>query len=238
MGLDPVEIVMTIEETFKISIPDKDLEKCRTIGDLIDVVTTRVDPKQDDICRSRHSFYILRKALLEVLPLTPKDVRPSSFLEALIPQAQRQAVWQQLRDRGVDIPGLERSNATYWLAVTATIAPFLLLKVWLGSWWPALGIIPAAFVAAYLTRPLAVCAPSTFKTVGGAALHMTKREPDTKPFTRAEVCEEVRRIISDQLNLPIEELTNDLKWPDLERRCPPTDAKGPICCPASFSTTP
>jgi len=36
MGLDTVEIVMTIEETFKISISDDQAAKCKTIEELTD----------------------------------------------------------------------------------------------------------------------------------------------------------------------------------------------------------
>jgi acyl carrier protein len=34
MGLDIVELVMTVEETFDIEIPDRDAERLRTVGDL------------------------------------------------------------------------------------------------------------------------------------------------------------------------------------------------------------
>ena len=37
-SLDVVEIVMTIEEKFEISIPDESAEKMKTIQDLIDFV--------------------------------------------------------------------------------------------------------------------------------------------------------------------------------------------------------
>ena len=37
-SLDVVEIVMTLEEKFKISIPDESAEKMKTIQDLIDYV--------------------------------------------------------------------------------------------------------------------------------------------------------------------------------------------------------
>ena len=37
-SLDVVEIVMTIEEKFEISIPDEEAEKMKTIQDLIDFV--------------------------------------------------------------------------------------------------------------------------------------------------------------------------------------------------------
>ena len=46
MGLDAVEVILEIEDTFKISIPDADAEKCKTIRDLIDTVAVRVDPRQ------------------------------------------------------------------------------------------------------------------------------------------------------------------------------------------------
>jgi acyl carrier protein len=34
MGLDIVELVMAVEETFGIEIPDRDAERLRTVGDL------------------------------------------------------------------------------------------------------------------------------------------------------------------------------------------------------------
>lgn len=216
MGLDTVAVIMAIEDTFKISITDEDAEKCKTIRDVIDTVAIHVDPQRCDTCRSSHAFYSFRRALLEVLPLTRSDIRPSSQLEAMIPRRERQAIWERLKLYGADLPKLERSDATQCLAAVASIAPFVLLKVFLGNWWPLLGIVPAAFVAEYLTRPLAVCAPSTFKTVGGAAMYLAARQPDAKPFTHTEVSEGVRRIISEQFKIPIEELTDDTRWCELE----------------------
>jgi acyl carrier protein len=42
-SLDIVELVMTLEETFDIEIPDDDAEKMQTIGDAIDYLKERVD---------------------------------------------------------------------------------------------------------------------------------------------------------------------------------------------------
>jgi acyl carrier protein len=41
-SLDIVELVMTLEETFDIEIPDDDAEKMQTIGDAIDYLKDRV----------------------------------------------------------------------------------------------------------------------------------------------------------------------------------------------------
>ena len=42
-SLDIVELVMTLEETFDIEIPDDDAEKMQTIGDAIGYLKERVD---------------------------------------------------------------------------------------------------------------------------------------------------------------------------------------------------
>jgi acyl carrier protein len=42
-SLDIVELVMTLEETFDIEIPDDDAEKMQTIGDAIDYLRERVE---------------------------------------------------------------------------------------------------------------------------------------------------------------------------------------------------
>ncbi len=42
-SLDIVELVMTLEETFDIEIPDDDAEKMQTIGDAVGYLRTRVE---------------------------------------------------------------------------------------------------------------------------------------------------------------------------------------------------
>ena len=42
-SLDIVELVMTLEETFDIEIPDDDAEKMQTIGDAVGYLKERVD---------------------------------------------------------------------------------------------------------------------------------------------------------------------------------------------------
>lgn len=217
MGLDTVEIVMTIEETFKISISDDQAAKCKTIGDLTDVVMALANPQAGDYCKSSRAFYTLRKTLLEILPVDRKDIHPSTQWEALIPRNQRKAVWKQLKDRGINLPRLEPSSIIYWSIAVILFVPFALLAHRFGSWWPVwLGILPPVISAEYLTRPIAVRAPSTFKTVGGAALFMADSLSESTSLNRIEVREGIRRIISEQCDIPIEELTDDTKCSELE----------------------
>lgn len=41
-SLDQVELVMALEEEFKIEIPDEDAEKITTVGDAVDYTSTRL----------------------------------------------------------------------------------------------------------------------------------------------------------------------------------------------------
>lgn len=44
MGLDVVELIVEIESTFDISIPDEKAERIATVGQLVDYVYTRQKP--------------------------------------------------------------------------------------------------------------------------------------------------------------------------------------------------
>ncbi|PKQ21232.1 MAG: acyl carrier protein [Actinobacteria bacterium HGW-Actinobacteria-6] len=41
-SLDIVELVMALEETFGVSIPDEEAEGIKTVGDAVDYITTNV----------------------------------------------------------------------------------------------------------------------------------------------------------------------------------------------------
>jgi len=42
-SLDMVEISMTVEETFNLTIPDEDVENIRTVGDLYEALATLLE---------------------------------------------------------------------------------------------------------------------------------------------------------------------------------------------------
>lgn len=44
-SLDAIELIMAVEEEFKIEIPDDDAEKCDTIGDIVKLVDKKMETK-------------------------------------------------------------------------------------------------------------------------------------------------------------------------------------------------
>ena len=55
MGLDIGELVMTVEESFGIEIPDREAERLRTVGDLYWYVREHAPDASVPIVRSHHA---------------------------------------------------------------------------------------------------------------------------------------------------------------------------------------
>jgi acyl carrier protein len=82
MGLDTVELVITIEHEFNITIPDADAEALQTCGQLCAYVLRRTNPHPTDRapCPQARAFYHLRRALMRQLPHPRPAFRPATKL--------------------------------------------------------------------------------------------------------------------------------------------------------------
>jgi hypothetical protein len=67
MGLDGVELLLSIEETFGIAITDPEAEACATPGAVIDLVLGKLRTTDEQVCVSQRAFYLLRKGLSRTL---------------------------------------------------------------------------------------------------------------------------------------------------------------------------
>ena len=73
MGMEGVEIVMAVEETFGISIPDDVAQQILTVRQLVDYVTTQVATAPEPVCSTKRLFYQLRRGFkAEVSALVPR----------------------------------------------------------------------------------------------------------------------------------------------------------------------
>ena len=65
MGLDAVEIVLRVEKTFGVDLPDAELESAATVGDLYKLLLSKLDGSY--ACLSSRAFYRVRRSMVEVL---------------------------------------------------------------------------------------------------------------------------------------------------------------------------
>ena len=78
MGLDTVELILSIEETFDIEIPDAVAEKIYTVGDLHAFVFSELTRLERPNINREIDFDILRSLVCFQLGVKPDKVVPSA----------------------------------------------------------------------------------------------------------------------------------------------------------------
>ena len=96
MGLDGVELIMAMEEEFKIAISDAEASRSDTMEKVVDLVHDRLRHSAEEPCPSQHGFYVVREHLLEQFGLSRSTVKPNSKLDDLIPVEGKRSHWNTL----------------------------------------------------------------------------------------------------------------------------------------------
>ncbi|MCU0981263.1 MAG: hypothetical protein MUF25_19095 [Pirellulaceae bacterium] len=108
MGLDAVEFVLEIEEEFRISIPDDGLMVIRTLGQFHDYLLETCAGRRRTDGPVRAAFYRLRRALIDVLGVERRAVRPSTRLLTVLGNRRLHQTWKRLqRALRLTLPPLE-----------------------------------------------------------------------------------------------------------------------------------
>ena len=106
MGLDSVELVMSVENKFGIRIPDADCEKIYTVQDFADTVFKMISIHQTDKCLTQIIFYRIRKAFKN-LELTKVEIKPDTNISDFLTQTELKANWNRLETEiGLKLPEL------------------------------------------------------------------------------------------------------------------------------------
>lgn len=76
MGLDTVEIVLRVEETFGVDIPDDEAGSVRTVGDLCQLVLRRLDEENlNTSFRDKEEVWrMLREIIVDQLQVDEEEV--------------------------------------------------------------------------------------------------------------------------------------------------------------------
>jgi len=170
MGLDGVELIISTEECFGISIADGEASAVVTVGDLERLVIAKLDEiagtehQGDAVCLSMHTFHRLRRALREILGTERARLRPDTPLAELLPIERRRALWQSLQNElELRLPGLVRPDWLLQNGLGCLLLIPLVLAVLAGmqviskqqGWLLFALSIACAFVIERYSRPLA-----------------------------------------------------------------------------------
>jgi acyl carrier protein len=219
MGLDGVELVMAVEEEFKIAISDSDAEQCVTVGRLVDLVHARLRHTAQEPCPSQHGFYIVRRQLMNVLGVTRAQIKPETRLDDLIGKKNRRERWrdlvESLTDKQTRWPALVRPtaiNVVVFGVLPAATCIGLAVFTWLPFPLAFFAAVAVGFIGACLTVPFKCEFPHSFCHVQDM-IKFTKTL-DSRIWSKEEVFQKVRAITVEQLGVKESQVTLEARFVD------------------------
>jgi hypothetical protein len=122
MGLDTVEILISWEETFQISIPDADAMILETPQIAIDYICSRLDATEDySTCPTLHAFQSLRRSICQITGAARQEVRPSAPIRHFYQYSPRRELWDRLKPSF----GTAQVQSPGWFSQTTTVRDIL-----------------------------------------------------------------------------------------------------------------
>ncbi|MBN2286816.1 MAG: hypothetical protein JXI43_10240 [Tissierellales bacterium] len=218
MGLDLVEMIMSIEEHFGIEIPSEDSEHLTTPIKLINYVTGKVNIGKGgtNVCQTQKSFYEIRRVLVTKLGVPKKIITPSLTIKSILPAKNKYKFIERLSGELNFNSGLHLSHTTNFqrLIIYPSMLIFLVLLV-VGSGYmdAALSMIISALIAFltlilifHFTPQLRTELSQSDYTIGDLARVLILRDKtgsknNAKQWTRAEIDQDVRAIIMRELSV-------------------------------------
>lgn len=97
MGLDVVELFMSVEEHFAVEIPDEAAERIGSPADLVAYLATRLPMHAESGCHSQQLFYRLRRGFRRQVPALLGRFAPDTKLVSIVHRDQWPRVWDAIR---------------------------------------------------------------------------------------------------------------------------------------------
>lgn len=122
MGLDSVELLLEVENAFKIRIPDEEAEKIITVGDFHDAVWRHLEGRHIDKCHTQSLFYALRTSLSQTYGWHPAKLKLSDPPNELFPLTDRRQAYRAFEKQlDLQLPALELpdpwSDLLFWTSI-------------------------------------------------------------------------------------------------------------------------
>lgn len=225
MGLDSVEILMKVEKTFDIRIPDQEAEKIITVGDFHNAVWKHLEGKYSNTCKSQLLFYRLRQAVINTFKLSRQDLRLDTPVNDIFPLQNRRQVYASFaQTHGLQLPDLVLTspwssfmNYLGFITILGGLGCSLLLIFLFdySNWFllmPVAGIALTWFVSEMLDPMRTVIEPSSVRAFTQQVLYLNYAAMAKENGTnRNEVESVINHIIADMGGLELDEVTPEKK---------------------------
>ena len=213
MGLDSVELLIEVENTFEVTIPDAVAQEVLTVGDIVAAVCAQLRGQPTTRCRTQHFFYRFRRSL----PHSGRSAcTPVAPLRALV---DTPATYRLLAaDTGLNFPPLELPRWYQHTATSLFISYLILLTagaLYYGWWWTGV-MVGLAIVLLRIDNRLDAkyrqLVPGV--TLRQFVLQLTTRNYREVPYSgynEREIYSVGREIVIDKMGVAAEEVNPDAR---------------------------
>lgn len=225
MGLDGVELVMEVEESFGIQIKDEEAGNTQTVGQLYQLVCQKCQTQAQNSCPTRKAFCQLRKILLDLFKIDKDQIHPKTNIRDIANTIKSKHLWNCLKEKtNFRLPSLRLPRWLFYLLLltgflAGLLISYLIISFFSGSKVSGLDyvgfgiiIVPFSwiFLAIILSRlasPFATVIPNECQTVGNLSKQVVMlNAKHFGPLSKQEIWEILVKIISEQLGLKKEEI--------------------------------
>lgn len=137
MGLESVELLMEVEKTFDIQVPDSEAKSIKTVGDFYNSVWDKIKDKENKKCMSAMVYYRFRKLIVSKIGIQNKDLKLDTDINDLIPREIRKSKWIEIQtDFEYKLPSLDlpqRLNRLLTIIKLSIVIISILISVFLFS---------------------------------------------------------------------------------------------------------
>lgn len=226
MGLDSIEILMEVEKSFGIKIPDKEAEKIITVGDFHNLVWEYVKDRKSVKCKSQSLFYKLRQSFSDKMQISKQSITLDSILSDIVPANNRRSVWLNLSSiNELEFPALILRKPYFMILTAIGIITILggfvisLILIYLFDYtkWtlliPVAGILFTSLISKSLNPKRTDIAQNNFRDFTNKVLILNNAALSGQ-LIRKEVEYIINQIIIDKSGLESQEVTPDKKIHD------------------------
>ncbi len=225
MGLDSMEILVKVEDTFGIKIPDRDAEQIITVGDFHNAILQHLSGRYSDKCKTQILFYKLRRSFADEFDISLHNFKLETLPADLFPIDKRRHIYNSFADTiNLKLPALTLTEPWATLLISFAIvtilgglvASLILINFFDVTKWTFL--VPVAgffltFLLSDLLNPRRTVIPAkTIRDFVEHTLALNYAEFVSEIGTNRREMEKVTNyIIADKAGLEIEEVTPEKK---------------------------
>lgn len=220
MCSDQVDLITRTEENFGISFDDSELVKVRTIGEYYQLILSKLTPVTPTVCLSSHTFYRIRRALMNKFGISRSLLKPKSQLDTIIPKESRILHWKSLQENlNLKLPDLirpGRMELLFLISFLLTLVSAIVLGVSgminaLIAWMIALLAIPTWIIEYKLTEKYKIEFPELSNDLGSLTRMVLQRnfstiQKDVRSWTEKEVYDSLILQLVDQLGIAADKI--------------------------------